>query len=370
VQRRYFIATACFTAADSERARIEADTRDRIRRGEDEHLIYYILQSKRFSALPPIEPASAATSSDPPPAALARMQDFLRALPRPTRDVRMQWWQKALPSNRRTLAGLTAAWTATAAFLREKEFGRGGSEVYQRRGHSSDTSLSPGFTVWTALGIIAALDAARRFERILIIGPGLDFAPRTGHRDDLPPESYQPFLTAHAIVDQKLGREGLRIVAADVNPRVVEFIRKQPLVPSLPHETGNSEYLGYLQRLRPVRYVLDAVEVNVVTRQVPGAPFDLAIATNVLLYFSDRELQLAIGNIGSMLRPGAYFIHNEPRPSLEPMARACALPAIQGRTIEIARGAKAPLVDVLVIHRKEGQGATDSRVAAPRLLKR
>jgi SAM-dependent methyltransferase len=362
VQRRYFIASACF-AADfaGDRARIEADTADRLRRGEDEHLIYYILQSNSFTALPPVEPAVAVLTVSPSDDVLERMRAFLKALPQRSQDARMQWWQKALPRERRTLEGLMAAWSTAAAFLREKEHGGGLGPVYQRRGHSSDTSLAPGFTVWTALGVIAALDRSARFERVLIVGPGLDFAPRTGYREERPPRSYQPFLTAHAIVDHELGREGLQVIAADVNPRVIDFLRKQPLVPELPPEVGNAEYVNYLRRLRSVRYRLKVVQSNVVTQRVKGTAFDLVVATNVLLYFGEQELALAIANIASMLRPGGYFIHNETRPSLERAARECGMPPIQGRTVEIARGAKSPLLDVAVIHRKDGTGATYSK---------
>lgn len=41
-------------------ARIEAATRQRLREGTDEHLIAFVLQSRSFTASPPVEPALSA----------------------------------------------------------------------------------------------------------------------------------------------------------------------------------------------------------------------------------------------------------------------------------------------------------------------
>jgi hypothetical protein len=40
--------------------RLELETATRVRDGEFEHLIHYLLQSRRFTTLPPIEPALSA----------------------------------------------------------------------------------------------------------------------------------------------------------------------------------------------------------------------------------------------------------------------------------------------------------------------
>ena len=50
------------------------------------------------------------------------------------------------------------------------------------------------------------------------------------------------------------------------------------------------------------------------TERLGGKPFDLVIATNILPYFDDGELTLAISNIAAMLAPGGVFLHNEARP--------------------------------------------------------
>lgn len=320
------------------RRKLEAETERRVRRGEDEHLAYYVLQSRAFTRRPPIEPALARNTE-------ARISAFLKALPRPSNDERMQWWQEHLPASRRSAAGIQAAIAEAASFLREKEFGIRGPEVYQKRGHSSDTSLAPGFTVWNALGVIRGLDPEAVLGKVLIVGPGLDFAPRTAMHDGVPPQTYQPFLLSEAL-------PGASILSVDVNPRVVEFLKRpaRPLI--LPEETGNAEYLEYLARLRPQRTVAARAELlNIVTQRL-DEQFDLIVATNILVYFNRTELALAIANISSMLRSGGYLVHNEVRTELEELAGLVDLPVVQARTINIAQGTKAPLIDAAVIHRK------------------
>ena len=102
---------------------------------------------------------------------------------------------------------------------------------------------------------------------------------------------------------------------------------------------------------------LGAERLNVVTeRLVEGASFDIAIATNVLAYFDDRQLALALSNIAAMLRPGGYLLHNEARDSLAGMASALGLPATQMRTANLGGPQSRPLYDIVSSHQK-----TDSR---------
>jgi chemotaxis methyl-accepting protein methylase len=52
------------------------------------------------------------------------------------------------------------------------------------------------------------------------------------------------------------------------------------------------------------------VDFNVVTGKWTGMPFDLVIATNVLVYYDKLDQGLAFRAIESMLRPGGFFITN------------------------------------------------------------
>ena len=340
---------------------LEAQAEDRLRRGEREHLIYYILQSRSFTDRPPLEPALLARTSDLPTAeASERIADFLRALRLRSTDERLEWWRQHLPGDQRNLPALRSAYSEAMRFLREKEFGGTGAAVYRTRGHSSDTSLAASYSVWNALTIVRALDRGAELHRVLIIGPGLDFAPRTGFRDDVPPQSYQPILTARSLLDLNLSSVNkLQITCVDINPRVLDFVvRRRTLV--LPEETGNPDFRAYLNGLgrttgmpEPLFRRMQARRLNIITERLKGSKFDLIIATNLLLYFDDRELAMALTNVAAMLRAGGYFVHNETRPFLEEAARGLGMPAVQGRVIEIAKGTKAPLLDAIVIHRRE-----------------
>jgi len=90
-----------------------------------------------------------------------------------------------------------------------------------------------------------------------------------------------------------------------------------------------------------------------VTERLDGPPFDLVIATNILPYFDEVELALALSNIAGMLAPGCAFLHNEPRPALRDIAVAAGLPLQQARQTPIALVAGAPpLVDTIFLHRR------------------
>jgi hypothetical protein len=91
-----------------------------------------------------------------------------------------------------------------------------------------------------------------------------------------------------------------------------------------------------------------------VTERLDAPAFDLIVATNILPYFDDVELMLAMSNIAGMLGPGGVFLHNEARPVLGEITDALGLPFDQSRHVVIAsvRGAPAPLYDSVWVHRK------------------
>ena len=99
---------------------------------------------------------------------------------------------------------------------------------------------------------------------------------------------------------------------------------------------------------------LEAETLDIVTERLDGRPFDLVIATNILPYFDDGELMLAMSNIAAMLAPGGVFLHNESRPLMGDVTAAVGLPFEQSRHVVIAtvRGAPAPLFDSVWLHRK------------------
>ena len=52
------------------------------------------------------------------------------------------------------------------------------------------------------------------------------------------------------------------------------------------------------------------VDFNVVTGKWTGPPFDLVIATNVLVYYDKLDQALAFAGIEAMLGPGGFFLTN------------------------------------------------------------
>jgi hypothetical protein len=394
----------------------------RVREGDLDHLIFYALQSTRFTDRPAIEPAISArqlveslapaeretflsTSRAPrarvPDAVRARLTALLRALEHPDGDERLIYFRAlvttAFPQPASRPDGLLHEYLRAMRFLYEKEFVARQSahpadavaELYRARGLSTDTAIEAGYLVYLGLGIVRSLDADRRIRRVLIVGPGLDLAPRTGLLEEGPPESYQPWTVIDALVGLGLARaDDLEVVGADINPRVVEHLRRthahRPpllLVSGIGEGNGvsfSAEYRDYFARLgraigegdadaatadghlrKIVRIgalaarALRAETLDIVTERLDGAPFDLVIATNILPYFDDVELMLAMSNVAAMLAPGGILLHNEPRPSLGGIAAAVGLPAEQSRQAVIAtvRGAP-PLVDSVFVHQR------------------
>ncbi len=346
----------------------------------------------------------------------ARTTALLAALDKPKADPRLVYFSELVratfPDKNTRSSGLNREYLRVMRFVYEKEFVAQRSarpadavaDLYRTRGLSTDTAVEAGFLVSIGVGILKALDPDRRIHRVLIVGPGLDLAPRTGLLEASPPESYQPWAVMDALVTHGLARFGdLEVVGADINPRVVSHLRRAhdtPPVLSLMTEIRDSEtvtlapeYREYFAGLgrsiaaanapptaraplnghlrRTVRVgpaaagALAAEPLDIVTERLDllgGQAFDLVVATNILPYFDDGELMLALTNIAAMLAPGGAFLHNEARPSMRDMTTALGLPFEQSRHVVIAtvRGAPAPLFDSVFLHRKAGDSGDDS----------
>jgi SAM-dependent methyltransferase len=410
--------------------RVHTTNLRRVREGDLDHLIFYALQSTHFTTLPPIEPALSAkafveslgptvrdafpkasvpatdtTRLDIPASARARIAAFIRALDSSSSEARITYFRAltkaTVPVRSQREAALRLEYQRVMRFVYQKEFVAQRSprpadavaELYRSRGLSTDTAVEAGYLVYLGLGVIKSLDTARRIRRVLIIGPGLDLAPRTALIDEKPPESYQPWAVIDALLSLGLSRvEDLEVVGADINPRVVEHLRHSRTNPpalSLVSEirdsetvSASNEYRDYFASLgravsdgkpdatasaiakghlhKRVRVgqaaarALRAETLDVVTERLEGPSFDIVIATNILPYFDDGELMLALANIAAMLAPGGVFLHNEPRPLVGEVTEALGLPFEHSRHAIIAtvRGAPAPLGDSVFLHRK------------------
>lgn len=395
--------------ASSFDARLDAIVREgrlRVREGDFDHLVFYVLQSTHFTRLPPIEPAlsarefvggsSGAGGAKEPPAVQARMTAFLAAVDSRDDDPRLAYFRALMAdagaADRRDV--LRAEYARAMKFLYQKEFVSRAPDavarLYQSRGLSTDTAVEAGYAVQAGLGVLKGLDPSRRIRRVLIVGPGIDLAPRTGMLEVGPPESYQPWAVIDALVRLGLSAlDDLEVVGADINPRVVARLnvaRQAPpllrLVSGIAETDGVTftpdyrEYFaalggaigttrggsvgappGHLSKVVTVSTAaaapLRGASLNVVTERLAGAPFDLVVATNILPYFDPVELMLALSNIGSMVAPGGVFLHNDTRPEVQEDAAAAGLAPEQLRQVIIARVAGAPpLADTIVLHRR------------------
>jgi hypothetical protein len=389
---------------------IDREARRRVREGDLDHLIFYVLQSTHFTRLPPIEPAVSAMSrmrdalrdrrAGGAPAIVpgdvnARIAEFLEAVDSKDRDPRLAYFRALLADvqvrGRRQF--LQLQYVRAMSFVFTKEFlspkPDAVVQLYAARGLSTDTAVEAGYAVHAGLGVLKGLDPSRRIRRVLIVGPGIDLAPRTGMLEAGPPQSYQPWAVIDALVGLGLSRlDDLEVVGADINPRVVDHLRAaRQAPPRLRLVTGIGEsatltllpdYREYFAALgksvgsvsaggtAPVGHLSKSISVgpnaaatlraeplNVVTERLDLPFFDLVVATNILPYFEKVELLLAVSNIAGMLGPGGIFLHNDTRPEVQEFAAAAGLPVEQLRQVIIANVTGAPpLADTIWLHRK------------------
>jgi len=356
-------------------ASIDTQTNDRLRRGEREHLVYFVLQSRSFTRRPPIEPAACARQfADTgviPAEVEARMREFLAAAPR--KDERLRYFRGLASTDWRD------AFREAMDFLHQKEFEAGARQgeerreevaaLYATRGHSSDASFEANFAPYLALSALAR-DGERKIRRVLIAGPGVDYAPRTGLRDE-PPQSYQPYAIADSLLRLGLARESeLRIHCVDINPRVVEFLKHPPEVLTFHAGPGLREFQEFVQGFgraigqarggrvtvsAAIRHAITSDRLNIVTERYDPSPgYDLIVATNVLVYAGERELILALANLASMLAPRGLLIHNDLRAEVESVGRALGIPVIDARLIRLREDDRRALMDSAVVHERQG----------------
>ncbi|MGH9313176.1 MAG: hypothetical protein ACRD09_05475 [Vicinamibacterales bacterium] len=396
----------------------EQRTLERVRESDLDALIYYALQSTSFTSDPPIEPALSAKASveaggGVPEPAERRLRALVPALRTPPPASRLAYFRGVLDRETSDASQLDAflrqEYTRATRFLYAKEFvaprepdsAAAVAALYRSRGLSTDTAVEAGYLVHVGLATLQALEPTRRIRRVLIIGPGLDLAPRTGLVEAGPPESYQPYAVVDSLVGLGLSRsDDLTVVGADVNPRVVghlEAATNREVSLALVTSVGDSEtvtleedyrryfttlggsigdataaptlpdrYRGHLRKSvrirREVSRVIEALRLDAVTERVDGGAFDLVVATNVFPYLDDVPLALALANIAAVLTPGGVLLHNEARPLVGDVTADLGLPLEHARTATIARvRAGTPLYDRVFMHVKTRAGRAGLR---------
>jgi SAM-dependent methyltransferase len=399
--------------------RVDAETVERLRDGDWDAFVYYALQSRRFTRLPPIEPALSAKAHHDegrvPADTARRLRELTKQVSKASlreRDERLSYFLGLAARDAKVRANgleatLLAEYARAMRSLYEKEFvaqGQGArvvAETYRDRAQSLDTEVESGYTVFQALGVVHSLDPAFRVSRALIVGPGLTLASRTGYLDEIPVQCHQPFSLANDVMGLGLaGAQPISVEAVDVHPRVVEWLNDAHTGSRLvtivlatamrdqaPTKAASDfrryfafwgERIGHdetphaarplhaRERLwRAVRIDpstlrrVTAKRLNIITERDPAVTYDAVIATNVLTYFDDQQLLLALANIVSLLRPGGILVHNESRDALVEAASALSLPIVQTRTVHFTEPAAGhePLHDRVWIHRKAADSA-------------
>lgn len=394
------------------RRQLSENAERRAHEGRWDEVIFYLLQSREFTAEPAIEPALSARDYfnilDPPerrcfttpdqPCPLhtepttnvrRRMADLLNP-PRRVSPQSERWRYISSLVNmqlengvRVTKGQLEGEYRRVMRALYQKEFELSPTALgkfYESRGLSTDTQVAASYAVSLGLSVLHALDPAFHAGRTLILGPGLDLAPRTQLYDQFPPQSFQPYLVADALRRSGLAEQP-EIRCWDISEPVVRFITAFPQgsrelrVYSTP---GDAEYNHYfaaigrtigrvveepssagllLRRLQVDPSVAKSVTAQVVNvlgwREEAARSYDLAVATNVLLYFQGNELLVALANITRQLRSGGYFLFNDTRPEVERLLGLAGLRPRQARIVRLGGTASHPLTDAFVLFQKE-----------------
>ena len=350
----------------------KGDATARLEAGEHESLVFFLLQSNTFTSRAPIDPATlaretAAQDFKPTVFVRARIRDFLAALEQPAERQRLTYWQTHLPREKRSAAVLESYLHEALDDLHTTQSAVGSFHV--GRTLSTDTSLASSFAISGALASLRRIDQDLKVENVLIVGPGHDFVPPANLHDETPPQSFEPYLTADALLATRLSEEQfLTIHCFDINERVLHFIEefKRSAAPKLilPSEPGSKAFNEWFDisgrtvgivsadvyrrtiSVRPsMAKKVTGEHLNIVTdRLVPSPSYDLVVVMDVLRYFREKELGLALANIQSMLRPGGYLVHDDARPEAAEFTRLLEMPQSQKGSVNAGTPPQRPVL--------------------------
>ena len=216
----------------------------------------------------------------------------------------------------------------------------------------ADTSIFIDFGIEQALDTMKAAGALRAgsVRRVAIVGPGLDSTGKLDGRDFYPEQTIRPFAVTDSLLRLELAEpDRLEVVALDISAPVLQHLEGArararagtPYTVVLPRNTGlpwSPELVDYWGRLGnwigeatrapavspnagpldvraiavrpPVVVSVTPVDLNIVTERlaVQAAPFDLIVATNILLSYDVVDQSLAVANIADMLRAGGFLL--------------------------------------------------------------
>ncbi len=384
------------------------DTARRMTEGAWDHAIAFALQARTFTTLPPIEPATSARqyadAGRMPTDAQRRLQAFARAVAAGPHEYVWMPMPGADPDADDLLRTLEREYGRCMQFLHDQTYtGRdadGIAALYETRGLSTDTAIEAGYAVHEGLGVAVALRPAK-VRRVLVVGPGLEVAPRTDLDSETLGQSYQPIALLDSLRRLGAAHDEITVDVVDVNPAVIRHFderaaarRDLPLTIATQLEeardgaltAGFVEYVanwgamvgapGTAMRRTPdgrwqarvdvrreawqrIRAQVADVALDVPSREA----YDLVVATNVLAYLDDARVLAALHAIQRALLPGGVLLHNDRRTALVAEAGGDRLPVRQLRTVTFteSKPGRPPVYDIVVVHQRSGGGRPPNR---------
>lgn len=302
--------------------------RRRLSEGAAEHIAYYLLQTAELGPEPRLDPAAEARRYfDSLP--LARRKPFLAGeeVDTPYSDAvrrRMDAFGNPKPqtARHRLLRSMDRklGWQperilgVAFRFLLRLPASADVDELYQQRGLSADPFPA------SMRGIALGLGKVPRRDSVLVAGPGAEFGSRFGVDDAQPVRSTQP----EALLGL-LQKRPETFDCVDIRPEVAESLAGAPCRAS----TG-----------------------DLVVDRLPAARYDLAVATNLLVYLNDQELALALGNLAQSLRSGGCLLHNDARFAARLFGEAAGIPVVHFESVRLGIRSGREQLDRVVVHCK------------------
>jgi hypothetical protein len=321
--------------------------RSRLRRGDEDSLVNFVLYGVSFTS----QPRDVAFS--------ARIRDFKQALAHPGNNERLVWLKQVLTRQNSSVEQLISRYQAEQQHYRtllDKAPVNDAAlpQLYKDRGLSIDTNFRPNWAIEKTLAQLKQRGALTSVRRAAIIGPGLDFTDKDHGFDYYPLQTLQPFALADSLLRLGLSTPAdLKISLFDISSQTLDHVSRAraagpytvQLVLDETRAAWNPDTLAYWQRfgdqigtptqalsappqvqhvrrkavrVRPeIVRLLEPLPLNIVTER-PDLPanqtWDLLLATNVLVYYDAFDRTLASLNIQAMLSPGGIFLSNSSLP--------------------------------------------------------
>ncbi len=307
-----------------------AVSQERLASGTAEHVAYFLLQSVALVDEPPLDPAREARRYlDSLPA--AERTAFLAGSPSsapfagPVRRRLDAFWNRPPATERHRLLAEMAkgmGWPPEKILLTAFRFLiqlSTNDESYQSRGLSADPFPPSMRAVERGLAWLRA-NRAGPIRSVFLAGPGAELGSRFGIDDSQPVLSPQPGALL-ALLPQRPAT----FDCADIRPEVVATLARGPC---------------------------RASTLNLVSERITGGPYDLAVATNILLYLDDVELALALANFAQALPPGGCLLHNDSRFAARLFGEAAGIPAAYFQAVQLGTRGGREQVDRIVVHCK------------------